>query len=150
VLATERVAVVLAGIGCLALALLALALVTRWPPLVAWAVAACGADYGLYLGLREQVVDRWAPLVAAALFLAAELGFRLVEPREPVPQREVVVRTTFWLAAGILAAATLAAVLLAAAGGGRAGLTLEAVGAAAAVVVVTLVVAVASRATRSS
>jgi hypothetical protein len=148
VLATTRLFVVVAAVGGVSLVAFSAALALRWPALAAWGLAACGTEYGLFLGFRGGTVDRWAPLVAAALFVAAELGYRVVEPPEPVPERAVVLRATGWLLAGVLGTAVAGSVLLAAAGGGSGGLGLEALGAAAAVTVLALVVGVVWRAAR--
>jgi hypothetical protein len=148
VLATSRLLVVLVSVGGVSLLAFAAALVFRSPALAAWGLAASGTEYGLFLGFRGGTVDRWAPLVAAALFLAAELGYRALEPPEPVPERTVVLRGVAWLLGGVLGTTAVGSVLLAAAGGGTAGLGLEALGAAAAVTALGLVVAVVWRAAR--
>jgi hypothetical protein len=126
--------------------LLGVGVTARAAAVVAWAVALGGAEYGVFLGLRGGTVDRWAPLVAAALFLAAELGFRAVEPPAPAPEGLVVVRAILWLATGVAGTAALGAVLLAAAGGTKAGVGLEALGVAATVAALALVVLVVARA----
>ena len=116
---------------------------------MAWAIAFGGAGYAVFLGLRGGTVDRWAPLVAAALFLAAELGYRTTEGSDSALERAVLVRSTLWLVAGAVGAAGLGSVLLAASGGVRAGQGLEALGVAAAVGAVAIVVSVVARARRS-
>jgi hypothetical protein len=116
---------------------------------MAWAVALCGTEYGVFLGLRGTV-DRWAPLVAAALFLGAELGFRATERSASAPAGAVVLRSALWLAAGVAGTAALGAVLLAAAGGAAAGLGLEALGVGAAVLALGLVVTLVARTRDSS
>jgi hypothetical protein len=126
--------------------LLGLGVAARAPAAVAWAVALCGAEYGVFLGLRGGTVDRWAPLVAAALFLAAELGFGAVGQRTPAPEGVLAVRSVLWLATGAGATAALGALLLAAAGGGGAGVGLEAVGVAATVAALAFVVLLVARA----
>jgi hypothetical protein len=146
-LATDRLRAVIAAVGALSVVCLVFALAFRWPGLVAWAVALCGAEYAVLLGFRPTV-DRWAPLVAASLFLTAELGFRVSEPADPVPEREVVLRAGFWLAGGVLAATALGSVLLAAAGGADAGLGFEALGVAATVAALAFLVGVVARAAR--
>jgi len=136
---------VIAAAGGLSVVLFAAAVWLRSPGLAAWAVALCGAGYAVFLGFRTTV-DRWAPLVAAALFLAAELGYRASESSDSAPERDVVVRSSLLLAGGVLAAAALGSVLLAAAGGANAGLGLEALGVAAMVAALALIVGVVSRA----
>ena len=146
-LATDRLPAVIAAVGALSLLCAVAAVALRWGPLVAWAVALCGAEYAVFLALRATV-DRWAPLVAAALFLAAELGYRACESADPTPERDVVLRSTLWLAGALLAATALGSILLAAAGGDEAGLGFEALGVAATVAVLAFLVAVVARATR--
>jgi hypothetical protein len=147
--ATDRLVAVIGAVGALALALFAAALVWRVPALAAWGIAGCGTEYGLFLGFRGGTIDRWAPLVAAALFLTAELGYRAVERPEPAPEREIAVRSALWLVAYVLGAAVVGSILLDVAGRGHTGLGLEAAGAAAAVAVLAIVVAVVFRAARS-
>jgi hypothetical protein len=146
--ATDRLPALLAGMGAASLLLMGAGVAARAPGAVAWAVALCGAEYGVFLGLRGGTVDRWAPLVAAALFIAAELGFRAVERSAPAPEGLVLVRAVLWLATVVAGTAALGAVLLAAAGGGGAGVGLEALGVAATVAALALVVLVVARASR--
>ena len=147
-LATDRLLAVVAAVGALSLLLFAAALAFHLAALVAWAVAFCGAEYAVFLGVRGDTVDPWAPLVAAALFVAAELGCRAAESARSAPEAAVVLRSSFWLFGGALGAAALGAVLLAAAGGARSGLALEALGVAATVAALAVVVGVVSRAER--
>ena len=130
--------------------LLAAAVAWRAPAAVAWAVALCGSEYGVFLALRGRSVDRWAPLVAAALFLAAELAFRATESARSAPERAIVLRGGLWLAAGVAGTAALGAVLLAAAGGTPAGVGLEALGVAAAVLTLAVLVGLVARTRDSS
>jgi hypothetical protein len=138
---------VVAAAGGTALASFVAALAFRRPGLVAWAIALCGTEYAVVLGFRTTV-DRWAPLVAAGLFLAAELGYRAAESADPVPESEVVVRSAFWLLGGVLVSIALGSVLLAAAGGADAGLGFEALGVAATIAALAFLVAVVARAAR--
>jgi hypothetical protein len=147
VLATDRLPAVIAAAGGLSLLFFIVALAVRSPGLVAWAVVLGGAEYAVFLGLRTTV-DRWAPLVAAAIFLAAELGYRVTESSDPALERDVVIRSSLWLAGGVLVATALGSVLLAAAGGVTAGLGLEALGVAATVAVLAFLVAAVARAAR--
>ena len=124
--------------------LLALAAALRAPALVPWAVALGGSAYALALAVGEATLDARAPLVASALFVAAELGdrgSRRVPPCEPA----LLVRAALLLAAGAAAATAFGAAALAAAGGVEAGVGLAAVGAGAAVAVLALVVGVVAR-----
>jgi hypothetical protein len=146
-LATDRLPAVVAGVGAASVVFFAIAVVFRWPALLAWAIVLFGAEYALFLGFRTTV-DRWAPLVAGAVFLAAELGYRAIEPAEPVPEREVLTRGAVWLAGCVLTAVALGSVLLAAAGGANAGLGFEALGVLATVAALSFLVAVVARAAR--
>jgi hypothetical protein len=145
VLATDRLQVVTAAIGGVSLLLSVAALAVRSPGLAAWAVALCGAEYGVFLGFRT-VVDRWAPLLAGALFVAAELGYRATESSDPAPERDVVVRSGVWIVGGGLVAVAIGSVLLAASGGANVGLGFEAFGVAATVAALAVVVGVVARA----
>ena len=146
-LATDRLPAVIAAAGGLSLVFLAAALALRSPALVAWAIGVGGAEYAVFLGFRTTV-DRWAPLVGAALFLAAELGFRASESADPAPEGDVVLRGAFWLMGGVLAAIAVGSILLAAAGGANAGLGFEALGVAATIAALAFLVAVVARAGR--
>ena len=149
-LAAGRLVALLAGVGGGALLLFFAGVALRRASAVFLAVAACAAEYGAFLGLQGTTVDRWAPLVAAALLLAAELGSRAAERSQPAPERAVVIRTLLWLLASTAAATALGAGLLAAAGAATGGLRLEAVGIAAAIVAVATPVALVARTRDSS
>jgi hypothetical protein len=147
--ATNRLGAVIAAVGGASVLFFAAALAWRLPALAAWGVAGCASEYGLFLGFRGGTLDRWAPLVGAALFLAAELGYRAMARNEPEPDRELAVRSVLWLVGYVLGAAIAGAILLDVAGRGHTGLGLEAAGAGAAVAVLAVVAAVVSRAVRS-
>jgi hypothetical protein len=146
-LATDRLQAVIAAAGGLSLLFFVGGVALRSPALVAWAVGLGGAEYAVFLGFRTTV-DRWAPLVAAALFLAAELGCRASESADPAPEGEVVLRGVFWVVGGVLAATALGSILLAAAGGANAGLGFEALGVAATIAALAFLVGVVARAAR--
>jgi hypothetical protein len=141
--ADRLVAPIVATVG-VAVAVFLVSIAFRWSAGIAAAIALAGAAYGVYLGFRGGAVDGWAPLVAAGLFLAAELGFRAIEPQTADVGREVVSRSAVWLLAGTVATAVTGALLLVVAGSATAGLWLEALGVAAAVAALALVVAVVS------
>jgi hypothetical protein len=149
VIAADRLVALMAGLGGFSLVLLLAAVGLRSPGLVAWAVAVYGAEYAVFLGFHGATVDRSAPVVAAALLVATELGYRVTEPSDPAPERAVVVRSIGWLFAAMVGAAALGAMLLAAAGAAHAGLALEALGAAAAVLALGFLIALVAR-TRDS
>jgi hypothetical protein len=73
-----RLAPVSLGLGSLGLALLAVAIVLRWPTLVPWAilVSACGYVAGR---VGSDVVDGWAALGGVLLLLTAELAIWSIE-----------------------------------------------------------------------
>lgn len=137
------------GIGAAGLALAAVGLVGSWPSVVAAAIAVVGATYAVELSLGPRTVDRWAPLLAAALFAAAELGFWSIEPAAARPERAVLVRRLLFLAAAALAVGLVGSVLLYAAAGATGGLGLESLGVAAAVMTLAIVAWLARRARES-
>jgi hypothetical protein len=73
-----RLALVALGVGLLGLALLAVAIVLRWPSLVPWAIFVTGAGY---VGGRAgtNVVNGWAAAIGVLLLLAAELAIWSIE-----------------------------------------------------------------------
>lgn len=144
-----RLSELVVGIGASAIALAVLGLVRPWPSLVAAAVAAVGAAYAVELSLGPRTIDTWAPLVAAGLFLAAEVGFWSVEPCAARPQRTVVIRRLVFLVAAAFTVALVGSVLLYATSGTSGGLGLEALGVAAAVSALAIVALLARR-TRAS
>jgi len=139
-----------AAIGALGWTLAAVALLGRWPSLLPWGVAGVGAAYALFVGLRTGSVDPRAPIVAAGLFVAAELGFWSLEPLDARPERIVLVRRLLFVVFAGLGAALVGSLLLVAAAGVSGGIALEAVGVLAAVLTLTLVAALASRARDST
>jgi hypothetical protein len=140
---------VVVGVGAIGLALAVLGLLRPWPSLVAAAIAAVGAAYAVELGLGPRTVDAWAPLVAAALFLAAEIGFWSIEPSAARPDRAVVVRRLAFLAASAFTIALVGSALLYATSGASGGIGLESLGVAAAVAVLAIVAVMARRSRES-
>ena len=145
-LAGDRFIQVVAGLGAAGSGVVALGLVIRKPLLLPWGIAGVGAGYAVFLSLRADTVDTRAPLVAAALFTAAELAFWSVEFGVGRRDRLVVVRRVSLLAVEAFGTALLAALLLVVAGGARAGLGLEALGVLAAVGSVAIVAVLTARA----
>jgi hypothetical protein len=137
------------GIGAAGLGLGALGLVRPWPSVVAAGIAVVGAAYAVELSLGPETVDRWAPLVAAALFVAAELGFWSIEPRAASPERAVLLRRLLFLVVAALSVGLLGSVLLYAASGASGGIGLESLGVAAAVVTLAIVALLARRSRES-
>jgi len=138
--AGDRLPELVFGIGAAGGAIAAVALVGRWHSLLPWGLAGVGAGYAVYLSLRPGTVDPRSPLIAAVLFVAAELGFWSLERRSARAKRAVLVRRLVLLVVGALAAALVGSILLVAASGTGGGMALEAVGVAAAVVTLTVVV----------
>jgi hypothetical protein len=145
VLATSRLVALLVGIGGFAVLLFVAGLVWRRRAPVFLAVAISATEYGAFLGLGAPAVDRWSPLVAAALFLAAELAYRATERSQPAPERAVFLRSLLWLFASAAGAAAVGAGLLAAAAGATGGLGSEALGVAAAIAALATLVALVAR-----
>jgi hypothetical protein len=141
----DRVVSVVAAVGIGAWAMLALALVGKWPTLVAWGMAGVGAEYALFLRLRGDSVDERAPLVAAGLIAAAELAYRAVDPEEGRIEPRLWLRAAIAVGGAAAAGAVIGGLLLVAAGSANAGLALEAAGILAAVAAVALVVRIAVR-----
>jgi hypothetical protein len=136
---------VVAGVGAAGVLLVALAVAGRWPSLLPLGLVGVGAAYAVYLSLHTGSVDPWAPLVAAALFVAAELAYWSTERQEGRADRAVLVRRISFLALGALGTAILGGVLLIVAGGDSGGVALEAAGIVAAVVLLALIAFLAAR-----
>jgi hypothetical protein len=132
------------ALGAAAAVTLVVGLAVPLPGAVAGAVAGLGAAWTLAAWSRGERVPDTTVVVAAAVFLAAELAYWSLE-QVPVPDEpELVARRVAGVAVRVAAALVLGAFLLAALGlhaGG--GLALEAVGVAAAVGLVALVFALA-------
>jgi hypothetical protein len=138
---------VLAGIG---LVVTALALASRWAPLLPVGFIGVGAAYAVFLSLRPGTVDTRAPLVAAAFFTAAELSFWSIERRSWRSEGQVVVRRIALLVSAGLATAIVGGLLLLIASERRGGIGQEAAGVAAAVLTLAVVAVLARRSGASS
>jgi hypothetical protein len=134
------VVVALGGAACL---VAAVGLAFRWWLVLAWGIALFGAEYAVFLRLRSDTVDAWAPLVAAGLIVAAELAFDSIAPEGGARQRSLFAFELGALVGAALATAFAAALLLVVAGSASSGVALEAGGALAAVGVIAAVVRVA-------
>jgi hypothetical protein len=130
-------------------ALAVLGLLRPWAWLLAGAIAAAGAAYAVELSLGPRTIDAWAPLVAAALFVAAELGFWSIEPCTARPERAVVVRRLVFLAASAFVVALVGSVLLYATTGASGGIGFESLGVTAAVVALAIIAFLARRSRES-
>jgi len=141
VLETGAVGPFLALPGAGAVLLLATGFLLRFPAFVPWSLVPLVGEYAAFILLEGR--DPFAPLVAAAVVLVAELGYWGVEP-QALPARRVAVRRAATLVLVAAAAAGVAAFVLGAselALGG--GLGLEALGVAAAVGALALLAALA-------
>jgi hypothetical protein len=70
-----------AACGSLAVALLATGVLARVPAFATAGLALLGAEYAAVLAIEAEPLDRRAPVVAAALFLTAELAWWSLELR---------------------------------------------------------------------
>lgn len=128
------------GIGAAACALALVGLAFRWWLVLAWGFAAFGAEYAVFVRLRGGAVDARAPLVAAALLVAAELAFDSIAPEGGTRERSLLVAQLVALLAAALLTVAVAALVLVVGGSARSGVALEAFGALAAVTVLAIVV----------
>jgi hypothetical protein len=143
--AGDRLPQVVAGVGTVGWAVTALALAGRWPSLLPWGFVGVGGGYAVFLGLREGTVDPRAPIVAAVLFAAAELGFWSVEPRQGWSEPSVLVRRIVFIGAGALGTALVGALLLVLVADTSGGVGFEAIGVGAAVLTLTIVAVLTAR-----
>jgi hypothetical protein len=130
--------------GGFALVTLALAIVMRWPSLVAWTILAAGVGY-LAGRHGNDVVDGWATVIGVLLLLAAELAFWSIDHNARIrSERSLSIRRIVTLAALCGAALFVNFLLLAtAAVSASSGVILAAVGVAAAVAAVSMVLRLA-------
>lgn len=121
--------------------LLAAALALRVPVSVPLAIVALGAGYAVFLGVEGGTLDGRAPVLAAALFVLAELAYWSLELRDAVTDEPgAYLRRVGLLSALALGTLALGAGLLAVVDAGdRGGLSLEAMGAFAAVAALAIV-----------
>jgi hypothetical protein len=126
--------------GTLAVALLALGIVLRWPSMIPWTIVLAGAGY---LAAREgkELVDGWAAVEGVLLLLAAELASWSIEHDQRIrSEPSLAVRRAATLGALCLGALLVNVILIGTAGvAASAGVLLAAVGVAAAVTAVAIV-----------
>lgn len=82
--ASEDVLTVGARVVVLALVFLLAALVNGWPRLVPLPLVAIGGLYGAQLAVDDVPLDAAAPVVAAGLWVTAELAYWSLEERERI------------------------------------------------------------------
>jgi hypothetical protein len=143
---SDRLPAVVGGVGTVGGALMAFAFATRWRNVFPFGIALVGASYGGFLAIRNGAVDRWAPAVAAALFVAAELGYWSLERSPSRSERTVVLRRLAGLVGGTVVTALIGSLVLLIATGAAGGVLLEAAGVAAAVLALAAIARLASRA----
>jgi hypothetical protein len=134
-----------ACVGAGGSALIAIAFVARRPSVFPVGLAGVGAAYAVYLSLRSGAVDPRAPAVAAALYVAAELGFWSFERAASHSERTVVVRRIASVAAGAIFTGLVGSLMLGLTTGVGGGLAVEAVGVAAAALTVATIAVLAAR-----
>jgi hypothetical protein len=139
-----------AVLGGLGLLVAALALVSRWAPLLPWGFVGVGAAYAVFLSLRPGTVDARAPMVAAAFFIAAELSFWSIERRNWRSERQVVVRRLALLVSAGLSTAIVGGLLLLLTSERRSGIGQEAAGIVAAVLTIAVIAALVRRSRQSA
>jgi hypothetical protein len=144
--ASDRLPEVVGVVGVAGGALMAFALLTRWRSVFPLGIALVGASYGVFLGIHNGPVDQWAPAVAAALFVAAELGFWSLERSPSRSEGAVLLRRVGGLAGAAVLTALIGSLVLVVATGASGGVPLEAAGVGAAVLAVAAIARLASRA----
>jgi hypothetical protein len=144
--ASDRLPEVAGGVGVVGCALMAFALATRWRTVFPFGIALAGASYGVFLAVRNGAVDSRAPAVAAALVVAAELGYWSLERTPSRSERAVLLRRVAGVAGAAAVTGLLGSLVLLLATGASGGVGLEAAGVAAAVLAVAAIARLASRA----
>jgi hypothetical protein len=144
--ASDRLPEVAGVVGIAGAGLMAFALFTRWRSAFPFGIALVGASYGVFLAIHNGDVDQWAPAVAAALFVAAELGFWSLERSPSRSERAVLLRRVAGLAAAAVVTALVGSLVLVVATGASGGVPLEAAGVGAAVLAVAAIARLAARA----
>jgi len=136
--------------GALAMLLLAAGLLLRIPAVVPAAIVLIGLGYSATLAVQDGALDARAPVIAAALFAAAELGYWSLEVRDAVADEPGAYLRRLGLLAGLaLGTLALGQLLLALVDvSERGGIAIEAVGVVAAVATLAIVALARRDATR--
>jgi hypothetical protein len=132
-LAADRAAALVAAIGGLGVAFVAVGAAFAIAELLPLGIAAVGVEYGVFLALGDDTVQLGVPLIAAALIAAAELAYSALEPPlVPAPPAIRIGRALRAVAIVVGSAAAAALVLFVAVAdvGDAAGLRLVGLGAA--------------------
>jgi hypothetical protein len=140
-----RVPELVVAVGLAGCVLMVVAFLGRWPSVLPVGLVGVGAAYAISLALRSGAVDAAAPAVAAALFVAAELGFWALERSPARAERQLLVRRISGLAVGALGTALVGSLVLGLTAGVSGGVALEAAGVAAAALTVAAIALLASR-----
>ena len=143
--AGERLRSLVIGVGVVGCLLTVIAFPRRWAPLLPLGLTFVGGSYALFVSLHGGAVDEGAPLVAAASFGAAELGYWSLE-RGALYRHAAAARRLAGVVLGALVTALVGSIVLVAAAGVSGGVTLEALGVAAAFVTLGAIAVLASRA----
>lgn len=143
--ASDRLPEVSGGVGAAGGVLMAFALATRWRSVFPFGLTLVGASYAVFLAVRNGAVDEWAPAVAAALFVSAELGYWSLERSPSASEVSVLLRRVASLAGAAVVTALVGSLVLVVATGASGGVGLEAAGVAAAVLAVAAIARLASR-----
>lgn len=146
VVAAGRLPEVVAAVGCGGCALMGVGLASRWTSAFPAGVAGVAAAYAVFVAVRNGDVDARSPVVAAAVFAAAELGFWSLERTRTRSERVLLVRRIAGVVGGVALTALVGSLLLVIATGASGGVGLEAAGVAAAILAVAAVTRVVSRA----
>ncbi|MDQ6822547.1 MAG: hypothetical protein M3076_19810 [Actinomycetota bacterium] len=103
-------AVIAASLGALGVVVVLIAVWRRWPWLIGWGLAMCGASYGIWLvNGRGDGLGLATPLVAAGLLALGEITF-YVSGRSH--GSEYGARQVVWIAFTVLGALALCALVL--------------------------------------
>jgi hypothetical protein len=144
-LAGDHLRELVAGVGAAGLALVVVAFVVGRASVFPFGLGGVGAAYGVFLSLHGGAVDVRAPLVAAALFVAAELGYGFLGRSVARSERALLVRRGAGLAVGALVTGLVGSLLLALTTGVGGSVALEAAGVAAATLTIAAITLLASR-----
>lgn len=146
--AAERNTDLLAALGALGVGFLLVGTLVRLSEAIPVALALVGAEYAVFLALREDAgIDTSAPLMAGALVLAAEIAHSGIEPPLATASPGLrALRAAKALALGAGGAGVGALLLYLSVADVRSGLILELLGIAAAVTALALVALLARRA----
>jgi len=148
VASAERYAFPAEAASGVALVLLAIGLVLRWPSAIAWAIAFLGVAYACAVVSSGATVDSWCVAVAGALIVLAELAYWSIEKAGTARDEPGAVPRRLAALAALLAGSALAGLVVVTLGALvlRGGLVILALGVAAAAALVGLLAALARRA----